>query len=420
MLSDGSVSDFIALGPLDHLFKGENEKALFAYVKMHFSKYAKLPSVDTVETQTKLDLTGGDENWEFYHDFLKKRHVEKTLKAAMTEASEYLQGDSLNTEAALKAMTEGVMTLIREHTALEIVDFRHAYEAIIGEYAASYQEGSDFGFKFGWPTIDDMTGGVTKGDLVSVVGRPMKGKTWFMLHMAVHQWLETGKAKLADPKLELTCEHSRLFVSLEMPIAQIQQRLAAMIAKIPASMLKHHELTSLNMKKLKLGLLEIRGFGAPFWVVDGNFASTVEDIWIKARQLKPDAILIDGGYMMKHPTERDRYRRVAENAELIKKDLCSLAPTIVSWQFAKIKKTGKGVKEAPGIDDIGYTDAIAQVTSLGLGLLDPESVETIKSRRVSVWKGRHGEQGGVNVNFDPDKMEFGEVEEESISELQVE
>jgi hypothetical protein len=39
-----------------------------------------------------------------------------------------------------------------------------------------------------------------------------------------------------------------------------------------------------------------------------------------------------------HPTERDMYKRVAENATLIKKRICDLAPTICSWQFARPKK----------------------------------------------------------------------------------
>ena len=102
---------------------------------------------------------------------------------------------------------------------------------------------------------------------------------------------------------------------------------------------------------------------APFYVVDGNLAATVEDIWALARQLKPDAIFIDGAYLVKHPKERDRYRRVAENAELMKSELAALAPTVCSWQFAKsAAKKNKKQGEKPDLEDIGYTDAIAQVS----------------------------------------------------------
>jgi replicative DNA helicase len=206
---------------------------------------------------------------------------------------------------------------------------------------------------------------------------------------------------------------------MEMSIDQIRTRLAAMITKVPAMKLKHAELTSPSLKKLKSGLLEIQGFGAPFWIVDGALASTVEDIWIRCRQLKPDAVFIDGAYLLKHPTEKDRFRRVAENAEMIKKELTPIAPVICSYQFAKMKKSSsKQPKEAPTLDDIGYSDVIAQVSSLVLGLLEADTIETLNTRKISILKGRGGETGSVNVNFDADKMEFGEIVEEDISELQ--
>src|SRR5690606_31827432 len=145
-------------------------------------------------------------------------------------------------------------------------------------------------------------------------------------------------------------------------VLSIQQRLAALQAHIPAGQLKHATLSSHNLGKLKTGLTTIKGYHAPFYVVDGNLAATVEDIWMMARQLKPAAIFLDGAYLVKHPTERDRYRRVAENAELIKSELAALAPVVCSWQFARTatKKQNTKKGEKVGLEDIGYSDAIAQ------------------------------------------------------------
>ena len=149
-----------------------------------------------------------------------------------------------------------------------------------------------------------------------------------MLYAAHHGWARAGEKK--DEQ-----NHSRLFVSMEMSTLAIQQRLAALHTHVSATHVKQAALSSVAFKKVKLALTEVKGFAYPFWVVDGNLAVTVEDIWMIARQLNPGAIFVDGGYLLKHPTERDRYRRVAENAELIKQELAKLAPTVVSWQFAK-------------------------------------------------------------------------------------
>ncbi len=416
MLTHGTVADWITLGPVEHLFKGANELALYKYVYEHMRKFASLPQPDTVEKHTKLDLTSGPENWGYYLDIMRRRHVEKCLKDGMTESAAFLQTDNKDTDKALSTLVTTVMDLIRDNTASEIVDFRDAYDSVIGAYSAAYHAGSDYGFRFGWPTIDEMTGGLVNGDMAAIIGRPSKGKTWFSLYAAMNQWLETGKAFLTNPQGDFPCMHSRLFVSNEMKIEQIRQRLAAMVAKVPAMDLKHAELSTPLMKKLKTGLLEIKGFGAPLWLMDSNLGGTVENIWIRARQLKPDAIFIDGAYLLKHPTETDRYKRVAENAELIKSELAKLCPTICSYQFAKMKKKPKG--DPITMDDIGYSDVIAQVCSLVLGLLEAETIETINTRKLSILKGRAGEQGSIEVNFNADKMEFGEVMPEAVGDLQ--
>ena len=136
----------------------------------------------------------------------------------------------------------------------------------------------------------------------------------------------------------------------------------------------------------------------------------------------------DGAYLLTHPTERDRFKRVAENASLIKQHICDLAPTACSWQFARPAKggsggsgnVGNGKKPAQTGDEIGYTDAILQLSSLALGLMQPESAETIKQREVSILKGRNGETGSFTVNWNFDwTTDFSEVTEK-VEELEVE
>jgi len=67
-----------------------------------------------------------------------------------------------------------------------------------------------------------------------------------------------------------------------------------------------------GINKLKKGLMEIKGYGGRSGGGRRHYAS-VEDVWMLARQLKPDAIFVDGGYMLTHPHEQDPYRRVAKN-----------------------------------------------------------------------------------------------------------
>jgi hypothetical protein len=110
---------------------------------------------------------------------------------------------------------------------------------------------------------------------------------------------------------------------------------------------------------------------------------------------------------------------VAENATLNKERLCPLAPTVVSWQFAK-PPGGKGKKaEKLTADNIGYTDAIQQLSSTALGIFEEDSVETLIRRKIEILFGRGGEVGSFITNWDfGPNMDFSEVVEEALEELQ--
>jgi replicative DNA helicase len=343
----------------------------------------------------------------------------------MKDDAEFFTADNKDPHKALTLMTKTVMQLIAQKYAKQVVDFRDAYDTIMQDYAAHWNKPDQYGLQLGWPYFDQMSGGLVKGDLTSFVGRPQKGKTFQMLHAALHGWQMQAQAisdlKMQDKHDEAAAveDQSRMFVSMEMALLPIQQRLAAMHTHVPMSDVKHAGLDTFKLNKMKKGLMEIQGYGAPFYVVDGNLAATVEDIALMARQLKPAAIFIDGAYLLKHPRERDRFKRAAENAELIKSELACIAPTCASWQFAKTAaKKNKKQGEKVDLEDIGYTDAIAQVSSIVLGLLEDDNIETLKQKRIEILKGRSGEVGAFSTKWDFKNMDFGEVVEEDLSDLQ--
>ena len=137
----------------------------------------------------------------------------------------------------------------------------------------------------------------------------------------------------------------------------------------------------------------------------------------RARQLKPDAVFIDGAYLLKNHKVRDRYQRVAENADLLKTWVANeIGPCCCSWQFARsASKKKKG--EETDLSDIAYSDAIGQVSSLVLGLFEEESVETLTQRKVKVLKGRHGETGEFLTNWNFNEMDFSQIDEKTVGEM---
>ena len=201
-----------------------------------------------------------------------------------------------------------------------------------------------------------------------------------------------------------------MFVSMEMDMLSIQQRLASLHTKVQDVRGQEERDVDRRAEDLKKGLKVLKGYKAPFWVVDGNLTATVDDVYLLAKQLKPKAVFIDGAYLMKHPTERDRYKRVSENADLPSRTKIAneIGPVVAHGssprQRAK-KKKGEEVtarrhrlrrRDRPGC-------------RLVMGLFEEENVETLKRRRVKILKGRSGETGEFLTQWNFDKMDFSEV-----------
>lgn len=418
IVADASVSKYLGYGSMAHLFKG-SEIAVHEFVHAFIKQYGAIPSADTIKAHTQELLTPHKEPAEYYLDLMQVRHIELTVKQAMQKASDLLLPASKDPIQSLEVLTQAVMLLATQKSQKQIMDLRDAYELIIPEYVQQYSSEIGNRLMLGWPTLDKMTAGIVRGDLVSFVGRPAVGKSYSLLYGAHHGWGAAGKqfAKTGIPQEGA----ARMFISMEMQKLPIAQRLAAMQAHIPMEHLKHAALSTGGLKKLKGGLIEFKGYGAPFWIVDGNLTATVEDIFMLVRQLKPDAIFIDGAYLLKHPKENDRFRRVAENVELIKMELCPLAPVVCSWQFSRSadkKKGKKGLDGEVGLDDIGSTDAIGQTSSVVCGMFEENSVETINRRKVKIMKGRNGEVGEFSINWKFSDMDFSEVSNTSVEDLQ--
>jgi len=249
--------------------------------------------------------------------------------------------------------------------------------------------------------------GLQGGDILSIVGRPAAGKTYKMLQIAKHVWWTQKKIPM--------------FVSMEIKPLPLIQRVAAMHSKVSITKLKHASLSTKSWGKLKTDLSELHEYKTPFWIVDGNLTSTVADIMMLCRQLHPDVLFIDGGYLLRHPSWRlSRWEKIAENIEMIKEQIAGEMniPVVISYQFSR-ESSGKQ-DDGTGIEHIAGADVIGQISSIVLGLFEPDSVETLQHRHIEVLKGRSGEIGGFDINWIFDDwpfMDFNQKADESKTEL---
>jgi len=375
------------------------EVEVFSWMDGFVQKHHALPQLATLEQQfPDIANIEAPEPVSYYLEKVETRLYYEKINRANIESQNLLKDDQTKVDEALMVLSN-TMAYIKAH------QYRHRIVDLVKEgpqmALTAYHNVMmmDNVGQFGWPYMDKATGGMMPGDVITFIGRPAAGKTWKVLYSALFNW-KKGKRVLV--------------VSMEMAPLPIVQRLVAMYAHTNISQLKVGGYSTHTYKKFSESLFALAQEQDGFFIVDGNLAASVDDIYSLAQQLKCDQVYIDGAYLLRHKNTRlDRYTRVAENIELIKKDTSeSEIPTVASYQFSRTATKGKKKGEAGDLDDIGYSDAIGQISTIALGLFQDDSVETLEGRVVRVLKGRNGEVGQFKINWDFQTMDFSEINEE--------
>ena len=368
------------------IFKGD-EADLFHFIRKHAMGYGSLPKRKTVKkfanenAMTIPTKEAIDESPKYYLDQIETRNLKLGLKGAMMDAEKLrLSQPGLS----LDNLTSDIIRLNQRASRKQLLNFAEGGSKLVHEEYIKTQLNADTGLKFGWATFDKMSGGLGGGDVVSIVGRPGMGKTYMELHAMLHAW---GQGL------------TTLFVSMEMKVTPIAQRLAAMYTNTSIAELKSAQIATkkyAGMRSILGGMSGQHGM----WVADGALSAKVADVQMLCAQLQPDVLFIDGAYLLRCENPRlARHDRINTNVEDIKMMLAEQLniPVVQSFQFNR-EMTKKGVDEV-GLENIAGSDAIGQLSSVVLGLFEEDSIETAVQRKIRVLKGRNGEQGEFNINW---------------------
>lgn len=401
-LATADLSAFLKYGRTDHLFELDPVgKPAHDFIKSYIETTGQMPSIDLVEEESEVNFTAEDAAPEWLHAKATEEHVKRAMKLMVQNAKDTFNDDPLG---ALSQMSQAIYDLEAARAAPNVSSFKDAID-VLWPYLLNKWNPNGGTVEFGWQYLDSQSGGLQAGDMISLVGQPGKGKTWFMLWIALNIWR--------------TLKQPVVFVSLEMSKEQVLERLAAMYTHTAADFFKFGQAPSLFAKgpspkaKVKQQLIDLKASDMPdLIVVDGTQIATAEDVIAVCRQYGAAACLIDAAYALDTDGVKSIYEGVAKNVKTLKRKLAAplQIPVIASWQFENLKNLKKG--EKPSMDNIGYTRAIAEYSSIILALLQEEeqgNAESLYQRIIDVLKGRNGEVGQFRVKWDFQNMDFGEL-----------
>lgn len=213
---------------------------------------------------------------------------------------------------------------------------------------------------------------------------------------------------------------SVVFASMEMKPDQIMDRMIAMDAGVAMDELlvrKGRALLKPQQRAFKNHLEVLGDYDVPLHIVDGSITTTIQDLAMLVRQLRPDALFIDGAYFIRSENQRlDGHQLIREVCHQLKALVIDMGiQAVCTWQVNREGAKGKrGPRtKGPGMENIAGSAAIEEISALILALMEKAgNPKTWRSRTVETWKGRQGEAGNFEIRWDWNGMDFGQLPED--------
>jgi KaiC/GvpD/RAD55 family RecA-like ATPase len=249
------------------------------------------------------------------------------------------------------------------------------------------------GLSTGFDGIDHVTGGLQPEQFIVLIGIPKSGKSSFLLYMmwAIHQVFKRP-----------------LFIGFEMSNEEQQDRWFSMLSGVSLTKILTG-MTDDDEQRLIERRLHMRGKKHPplIFSADISSAMTVSGIQAKVQEHRPDALFIDGAYLM--DSDNPRLERGTEGSlRDISRSLKRLAQTaripIVVTTQALLSRSKGGLT----MSSVGYTSAWAQDCDVMLGVeRQPDS----NISKFHVIASRSGPRKDTYVEWDWDQGLIKEIDE---------
>lgn len=236
----------------------------------------------------------------------------------------------------------------------------------LDQIAKSKEEKEDItGVPSGFPTLDGITAGWQKTDLIILAARPSVGKTAFALNLALNAALHPHKPQ------------GVAIFSLEMSNTQLVKRMLSTVTDIRLENISHgrledYEFTQLTQRMEKLA-------NAPIFI-DDQAGLNIFELRAKCRRLKAkhdiQLVIIDYLQLM-HGGADSKYGNREQEISKISRELKGLAkelniPIIALSQLSRAVETRSEKNKIPQLSDLRESGAIEQDADMVMFIYRPE------------------------------------------------
>jgi replicative DNA helicase len=385
------ISVLLEAGVQDDWFFVEENKAVWKFIRQHWTRYQEVPTgVTVLDNFPMYRLLAVDDNIDYLLDQLIEYRKRQSTISVVQDASEAIASGDHNT--AIAVLGQGVAKLLdegsRESTDIDLTN--NATKRFEEYLNVKTRPNGLLGIATGFKTIDQATAGLQPGQLITIIAPPKTGKSVLALQVAVN----VHKDGFVP-----------LFQSFEMNNIEQQHRHDAMRSHIAHSRLIRGGLTKEEEARYQKVLEEMESMHK-FYLTDAVSAMTVTGLAAKIDKLRPDIVFVDGVYLMvdeitgeqNSPQALTNITRGLKQLAMAKKIPIVISTQVLLWKMKKRQVSA---------DAIGYSSSFYQDSDVILGL-QKQDEEDDTSRELRIVASRNCGPASSDLLWDWEEGKFEE------------
>ena len=351
------------------------------------------------------EKVGAAAHIEYYVKILKQKSIQRDLITASYEILRDSYDDSVKVDQLIDEAQTKVYNAIQNNLKKDVQEVGSIINDALREVEKNQKIDGLSGVPSGFPSLDRVTRGWQKSDLIILAARPSVGKTAFALNLA--------RNAAVDNNMPVAV------FSLEMSALQLVMRLMTTESGLPADKLKGGaKLDPWDWQQLETRLAALSK--APLYIDDTpsiplmEFRTKVKRL-VKSKDVR--LVIVDYLQLMQGPVELRglREQEVAAISRTLKATAKELnVPIIALSQLSRnaVQRTGGTGK--PQLSDLRESGSIEQDADMVIFIHRPDYVglgetpDGKETTQIIIAKHRNGEVCDIDMRFKSDQVRFVE------------
>jgi replicative DNA helicase len=345
---------------------------------------------------------------EYYIKILKQKTIQRDLITASYEILKQSFDESTNVDDLIDNAQSKVFAAIQNNVKRDVQDIGSIINSVLDNLQELQQITGLSGVPSGFPSVDRVTQGWQRSDLIILAARPSVGKTAFALNIARNAAVEANMPVAV--------------FSLEMSADQLGKRLITTESGLSGEKIKGGvKLESYEWVQLEDTLKRLSK--APLYI-DDTPGIPIMEFRTKAKNLVKNKgvrlIVVDYLQLMQGPVELKavREQEVAAISRTLKATAKELdIPIIALSQLSRQAVTRAGSAGKPLLSDLRESGSIEQDADMVIFIHRPDYVglsdnlEDREKTQIIIAKHRNGETKDIDMVFKSEQIRFMEMDE---------